>query len=509
MATALPENERPSRNDADTSTTKDEPDITSEAPTTRPPHEILLIVLLCSTQLINQASVGMVILPLHIIGRTFDSPTSALAWHLAAYSLTVGTFVLPSGRLGDIYGHKKLIVTGWIWFGLWSVIAGLSSYTHSGIFFDVCRAMQGIGPAMLLPNALAVAGRVYKPGSTRKRWVFAMIGAMAPTGALLGGIVGSGFAQLGHWPIAFYLHAGSCIALAVLAIFIVPGVAEEEKTENGQKRFDWLGSALGVSGLVLINFAWNQAAIVGWRTPYIYALLIAGVVVMALFGLSQRMVSDPLLPPGVFNVGAVSILICVALGWSSFGIWFYYSFNIIEITRHFSPLAATAQFAPEVMSGVCACVATAYMLGKVSPDWLMTMASFAFFTGCLFVATSPEQQVYWANMFISMLIMAWGMDISFPASATLLSDMVPKAHQGISASLVNTIINYSISIGLGVSGTVEMKVRETSPSLFTGYRAAMWTSVGLSGLALIVSAAFAVRKALIKGREKEAGTAQA
>jgi hypothetical protein len=78
------------------------------------------------------------------------------------------------------------------------------------------------------------------------------------------------------------------------------------------------------------------------------------------------------------------------------------------------------------------------------------------------------------------------MDVSFPVSTLFLSNAVPREHQGISASLVNTVVNYSIAIGLGIAGTVEAEI-PNSNSLLDGYRAAQYTSVGLSGLGLGVS----------------------
>jgi hypothetical protein len=92
------------------------------------------------------------------------------------------------------------------------------------------------------------------------------------------------------------------------------------------------------------------------------------------------------------------------------------------------------------------------------------------------------------------------MDISFPASTLFLSDAVSIEHQGISASLVNTIINYSIAIGLGIAGTVEFEVvKNTSfEAIFEGYRAAQWTAVGLAGTSLGVS----LLLALINRQEK-------
>jgi MFS family permease len=84
------------------------------------------------------------------------------------------------------------------------------------------------------------------------------------------------------------------------------------------------------------------------------------------------------------------------------------------------------------------------------------------------------------------------MDISFPASATILSDAVPAKHQGVSASLVNTVINYSIAIGLGIAGTVEARVNEDGEHVLEGHRAALYTSVGLASVGCGIAVAYAV-----------------
>lgn len=139
-------------------------------------------------QLMTQAGLGQAIAPLRIIGASFgvDDDPAQLAWFPAAYSLTVGTFILIAGRLGDLYGHKRLFVAGFLWFGLWSVIAGFAVYSGP-ILFDCCRAFQGIGPAFLLPNGIAILGTTYEPG-VRKAMVFSAFGAMAPSGFVVGAL---------------------------------------------------------------------------------------------------------------------------------------------------------------------------------------------------------------------------------------------------------------------------------------------------------------------------------
>ena len=163
-------------------------------------HEIAFVAIICSAQLLTQAGFAQAIVPLHIIGESFGALNPGqLSWFTAAYSLTVGTFILIAGRLGDIFGHKLLFVSGFVWYALWSLVAGLTVYSHSYIFLDVCRALQGIGPALLLPNALAILGRTYLPGR-RKNMAFSLFGATAPNGFLVGAVFSALLSQRVWWP---------------------------------------------------------------------------------------------------------------------------------------------------------------------------------------------------------------------------------------------------------------------------------------------------------------------
>ncbi|KAK9604865.1 hypothetical protein V6Z93_002814 [Aspergillus fumigatus] len=143
--------------------------------------------------------------------------------------------------------------------------------------------------------------------------------------------------------------------------------------------------------------------------------------------------------------------------------------------------------------GILPALATPYLMAVITSGWLMAIACAAFLGGCILQSTAPVEQSYWMNTFWSFVIMAWGMDISFPASTTILSDAVPVKHQGASASLVNTVINYSIAIGLGIAGTVEAEVSHQGVNQLRGYRAALWSSVGLAALAFGIALVYAVR----------------
>lgn len=220
-------------------------------------HEIGFITILCSSQLLTQAGLAQSIAPLRIIGSSFNlTKPGALSWFPAAYSLTVGTFILPAGRLGDVYGHKKLVVLGFLWFALWSVLAGCSVYAKTEVFFDVCRALQGLGPALLLPNCIAILGRAYKPG-LKKSMVFSLFGAAAPSGFVLGAVFSSLLARFAWWPWSFWVLGLGLLCLGLCAFLVIPYTPPPGNLGGVStwERLDALGGLMGVVGLGLALFS--------------------------------------------------------------------------------------------------------------------------------------------------------------------------------------------------------------------------------------------------------------
>ncbi|KAJ9133680.1 Major facilitator superfamily transporter [Pleurostoma richardsiae] len=457
-------------------------------------REFLMVSTLCAAQLMTQAGLALAIAPLHIIGSTFHvSNPGELSWFASSYSLTVGTFILAAGRLGDVFGHRLIFTLGFAWYGLWSLLAGFSAWSGP-IFFDCCRALQGIGPAMLLPNAIAILGRTYQPGR-RKDMVFSLFGATAPGGFVVGAVFASLLTERVWWPWAYWIMGIACFSLAVLGLLVIPGSPTSTADDglSSVARLDVLGGTAGIAGLILVNFAWNQGPVVGWTVPYNYALLIVGFVVLGLFALIEFRAARPLLPPEIFTSELGWVLGCIAAGWSSFGILVYYYFQFNQVIKGDTPLLASAKWTAVSVSGAIAAVITGYLIAHVRPSVMLLAAMAAFATGQALLATLPVNQTYWAQAFVITIVTPWGMDISFPSGTLILSNAMSREHQGVAASVVNTVVNYSISIGLGLAGTVESYVNHHGEDVLRGYRGASYMGVGLAGLGLIIASLYVIR----------------
>ncbi|KUJ18908.1 MFS general substrate transporter [Mollisia scopiformis] len=423
-------------------------------------HDACFIITICMAQILALAGLGQGFTPLYIVGDSFSVTNDGeLSWYLAAFSLTVGTFILPSDRLGDMYGHKKIFLVGTIWYGIWSVIAGFSVYSGTSRF-SVCRGLQGIGPALMVPNALAIAGRSFE--GKKKNYVFACFGASAPGGSVLGGVFAAIFSELVWRPWTYWTIS-----------MILPPDEHEAKNDGKTPTFDFAGTITGVTGLVLFNFAWNQAGVVGWTVPYTFILLIVGILFFGAFVYVEVHIAEyPLVPIKMLSKEAMFALSILACGWASFGIWVYYLWQLVENLRHHSVLSSAAQQSPVAISGLIASLAVA-------------MA--CFLTGQILIATTLVSQTYWAQTFVSVVIMLWGMDMSFPAGTIILSNGMPREHQGIAASLVNTVVNYSISLSLGIAGTIIRQTNEGGGNSLGSYRNAWYFAIGLDSLGMVIA----------------------
>lgn len=474
-------------------------------------QEILFVGVICCAQFCTQAGLGQCLAILHVIGDSYAiSNPGELSWLIAAYSLTAGSFILLAGRFGDVYGYKRMLIIGFSWFSLWSMVAGLAVYSNH-VLFTFARVFQGMGPAIILPNGLAILGASYAPGP-RKAMVFSIFGATAPGGAVVGAAF-AGLFNLAWWPWTFWSFAIALACIAVVGSYVIPEppkkIAKTMTVRGKIAELDLLGGLVGVTALILINFAWNQSGVVTWAKAYVYVcLILGGFFAAAFFFIELRVAPSPLIPFDALSPDVAFVLACVVCGWSCFGIWVYYIWQFYEQLRGSSPLLGAAFLSPAAVSGAIASVTTGFLLGRLRPAWVMTIALTAFTVGAILIATAPIGQSYWAQTFVCTVIIPWGMDMSFPAATLILSNAVAQEHQGIAASLVNTVVNYSISLALGFAGTVEGQVNHggSNPGdILLGFRGAWYFAIGTSGFGLFLCLAYLAKGYLTDRRNGKDG----
>lgn len=471
-------------------------------------QEYLFIFSCMMSQLLNQACTPQTLAIMNIISKSFKSDGKNQSWLMASFPLVSGSFILISGRIGDIYGLKWSLVGGYIFFILWSTISGLTKFTGSDTFFIVSRAFQGLGIAFILPNVMGCVGNIYKPDSHRKNIVIALIAGCAPLGAFLGAIFSGliGTKNEDQWPWSFYAMAiASAINLAA-TIYSTPNTIP---TNIHNFSMDWAGSGLAVVGLILFNFVWNQGPIVGWDTVYIIVLLIVSVIALiAFFTYEVKFAEVPLLPKVITeDRHMIMILMALFVGWGSYGIFSYYYFSFLLNLRHYSAMWAGGTYFMFAIWGCVASVVVGIFIKRLTAAVILFISMVSFVVGCIMLAVTPVHQTYFRMNLGSMIILSFGLDMSFPAAAIILSDGLPMQYQGMAGSLANTMVNYSMSLCLGMGTTVETEINKDGDHLLKGYRGAEYLAIGLAGLGCVLSTIYLCEKLWAKRKDKLSSSA--
>lgn len=460
-------------------------------------HEVITVAVICLAQLLAQAGVTMSLSTMNIVLESFNTPAadhSLAVWFMGSFALVVGTFILISGRLGDVFGLKLVFVIGWIWVSIFSVITGLSYYSNSVIFFIVCRALQGIGFALVLPCGMGILGSLY-PHGERKNIAFGCVGALGPSGAFFGALMAAVISQLGWWPWSFWVLGLVAAVNAVVAFLVIPMELTKSSGTLSEKfkKVDPYGSFTGVAGLVLLSFVWTQGPVVGWNTAYIIILLVVALALIGMFFyLETSVIECPLLPPAVFNKRIGLCLLCLGLGWGSFGVWQYYYWSILLNLRQYTPVEGGLTYITFCVMGVIASLLCGYVMSRTRPSYIILFASLAFMCGDIMLSVTPVDGSYFRLTFGQQLIIVWGMDLSFPAASLILSDYLPIEQQGMAGLLVTTVTNFSVSLVLGISSTAEIESIKRHGDILRSYRAAVYLGIGVAAVGVACAIVFVI-----------------
>ncbi|KAL2859396.1 MFS general substrate transporter [Aspergillus pseudodeflectus] len=406
-------------------------------------------------------------------------------WAAASYPLTQGTFVLISGRLGAVYGHRHVLIAGATWFVIFTLANG---FCKSFVAFNAMRALSGIGGALIMPNAVALISTAIPPGSLRNV-TLGFFGASAPIGSYLGAIWAGVFVKYASWEwIFFSLAIVGTVIFASLAV-LLPSDYPVDK--NG--RIDWVGAFLGTAGLIVFNVSWNQAPASGWDKPFESVLLGVSVLLLILFGIwEHQFAKTPIMPLGIWTAPSfVAVIFVVLLSFMSNGIFLWYMVAWLQLLRGESILGFGVQWTPFAIVATAGTFIAAWLIPRLAAQWILAIGAAAILVANVLLATMPaHDQSYWAQIFPATIFMAFCPDFVYVAAQIVASNSVQRAQQGVAASLIGTLNLYGNSLGLGFAGTIETEVNKKRSDMVLGFRAALYFGAALGLLAVFVDLLF-------------------
>jgi len=169
-------------------------------------------------------------------------------------------------------------------------------------------------------------------------------------------------------------------------------------------------------------------------------------------------------------------------------IWYVTLYN--QVLRHYTVFASAGTYATLAVMGTLCAFLSSQAISRMPAQYILAIGSICSCAACALLATSPAQQVYWAQIFPALILTAFGPDFIFTATQIIASNTVRRDQQGIAGSLMGTVLSYSLSTGLGFAGTAEAYTNDGGNNLLQGYRSAMYLGIGMSALATIIALVF-------------------
>ncbi len=422
-----------------------------------------------------------IILPTLI--EALDIPQASSVWPATAFSLVIAATLLVFGRLGDMYGGYPVYLIGLAWLVVWSIVCG---FAVNPLMMDLCRALQGLGPAAFLPTGVMLIGTAYRPGP-RKNLVFALYGTAAVIGFYFGifcaGIVG----QFIRWGWYFWIGAVLTFTTLITSVLFVPDDSKERR-RNGIK-MDWLGAGATVSGIVLVVFAITESAHAkqGWRTPYIPTLLCVGCILLLVAVYIEGWVAEmPLLPADIFTTPCMTQLtVALMLLYGNCGIYLLYGTLYFQNIMGATPLQVVAWFTPVAVGGIVLNILEGYILHLVSGHFLLIVAGAAAVGSPMLLAFVPEGGSYWAWIFPSCIFTTMSIDLSYTVICVFITTKLPAARQGLAGGLINSVLQLGMALVLGLSDIIQSYTLD-EVGLRKSYQNVFWLAVAAGAASLIM-----------------------
>ncbi|KAK2042395.1 major facilitator superfamily transporter [Colletotrichum somersetense] len=417
------------------------------------------------------------------LASELDIPATSQTWPSSVFSLVTGAFLLPLGRLGDMYGGYLTFNVGLAWFLVWCLVAGFSTNYLMLIF---CRALQGLGSAAYLPAGIMLLGKIYRPGP-RKNLVFALYGAFAPIGFFFGILIGGLSGQFLSW--RWYFWVGSIVLGAVTAVSFLT-IPFDYRDKRRDVRMDWWGVATIVPGLLLVVYAITDSshAPSGWASPQILVTLLLGVAFLGVaWYVESRVAVEPLLPGDLFAPKSMKTLVAALFfAYGTFGLFLFYSSFYIETVLHVSPLLTAVWYLPLIIGGIIIGTVGGFTLHLLPGRVLLAISGVGNVLSVLLFAVSPENLNYWAYVFPAMVCGTIGIDITYTVSNVFITTNLPAHRQGLAGALINSLLFLGISFFLGIGDVVVGDTRHLGTR--ESYHAAFWLATGVASVGLLLYA---------------------
>jgi len=447
----------------------------------------LALYVLCLGVLMIVLDTTIVNVALPSIRQDLAFTETSLVWVVNAYMLTFGGFLLLGGRLGDLYGHRRLFLLGITLFTIASLACGLS---NSRELLIVARAVQGLGGAVVSAVALSLIMNLFVEPAERAKamgiYGFVCAGG-GSIGVLLGGVLTSAF----NWHWIFLVNLPIGVAVYALCLVLLP----DGRGQAGAGRLDVAGAATVTSSLMLAVYAIVNGNEAGWTSAQSIGLLAAAATLLALFLGIEARVRTPLMPLNLFRLRNVAIANIVGVLWAAaMFAWFFISALYMQLVLGYSALQVGLGFLPaNLIMAVFSLGISAKLVMRFGLKWPLAAGLLLAAAGLLLFARAPVGGNFIVDVLPGMLLLGLGAGIAFnPVLLAAMSDVKPE-EAGLASGGVNT--SFMMGGALGLAVLASLAVARTNRLLSSGADSLV-ALVGGYHIAFLIGAVFAATAAL-------------
>jgi EmrB/QacA subfamily drug resistance transporter len=367
-------------------------------------------------------------------------------WTANAYLLTLSSFLLIGGSLGDLIGERRVFFAGVLGFGVTSLLCALAPTIE---LLVAARALQGISGALLTPAALAVIVRTFSE-SERGQAVGAWT-AWGGIGTVLGPVIGGQLVDSASWRWIFLIN----LPLVLGTLFIVSRAVPADAPREPGARLDLTGAALCALGLAALTFGLIEQPVRGWSDPLIVGTLIGGVALLTGFVVYERHASHPMLPLALFkrrNFAAGNIETFAMYGGLS--VVFFLLVLFLQGVAGYSALEAGAASVPVTLVMFVLAARFGRLADRHGPRWFMGSGPLVCAAGLMLMLRLDADVDYWTELLPALLVFALGLAIVVaPLTATVLSD-ADDHNAGIASAVNNAIARVAGLIAIAAIGAL-------------------------------------------------------
>ena len=445
------------------------------------PGLALAIILTCQLMLMVDATVMNVAVPRIQQGLHF-SPSS-LAWVMDAYTLTFGGLLLLGGRLGDLFGRRRLFTGGILLFTLASLAGGFAT---SAAWLLAARVVQGVGAAAAGPSAIALLNSTFTEAKARVR-ALSLFAGMSSAGFAIGLILGGVLTELASWRWVLFINVPFGLVAAALAPRFL------KQPPRHETRLDVVGAVAATAGVGSLVYGLIHAASTGWVNTLTIAPIVVGLALIATFIVLQAWVEHPLLPLHLFRdrnraAAYANYLLGPAAGFSSFFFLTQYMQNVL----HYSPVRTGFAFLPLATLVFTMSRVIPRLLPRFGPKPLTLIGTVLLVTGLIGFTQVGEHSTYFGTLLWPMIVMGLGMGMAFNPLMVVIMQSVRPEDAGAAGGTMQTLQQTGVSLGIAVMVTIAGTAARNHPAtaLVSSTTAALTGSAIIAALTVLVALTF-------------------